>query len=212
MECHKGQFEIVLPSPTLGWSTPLGLPRQCGRCMHQHLTSGISRRRRRRRRRRTTTTTRWCSTCWRNGCGLTSSAVWINDKFCDIRERNVTIRNEIWTMYIYSLGFWDIGECVTLWGVDITEFNVYQCCTSKGWFTPWTMKSSQGPVKFVIGCWPYPGTTFIHTKEKMLEWSWSSKSPKNIFEGQHYPLTWANGFWGGIGKRGVRVEKGKGPW
>jgi hypothetical protein len=29
------------------------------------------------------------------GCGLTSSVACINDKFCDIRERNVTIRREI---------------------------------------------------------------------------------------------------------------------
>jgi hypothetical protein len=49
------------------------------------------------------------------GCGSTSLVVCINDKFCDIREGNVTIRSEIWTMYIHSLGFWDIRECVTLW-------------------------------------------------------------------------------------------------
>jgi len=29
------------------------------------------------------------------GCGLTSLVVYINDKFHDIRERNVTIRNEL---------------------------------------------------------------------------------------------------------------------
>ena len=29
------------------------------------------------------------------GCGLTSLVVCINDKICDIRERNVTIRSEI---------------------------------------------------------------------------------------------------------------------
>jgi hypothetical protein len=29
------------------------------------------------------------------GCGLTSLVVCINDKFCDIRERNVTRRSEI---------------------------------------------------------------------------------------------------------------------
>ena len=26
----QGQFEFVLPSPTLVWSSPLGLPRRCG--------------------------------------------------------------------------------------------------------------------------------------------------------------------------------------
>jgi hypothetical protein len=29
------------------------------------------------------------------GCGLTSLVVYIIDKFCDIRERNVTIRSKI---------------------------------------------------------------------------------------------------------------------
>ena len=49
------------------------------------------------------------------GCGLTSWVVCINDKFGDIRERNVTIKSEIWTMNIRFLGFQDIRECVTLW-------------------------------------------------------------------------------------------------
>ena len=49
------------------------------------------------------------------GCGLTSWVVCINDKFRDIRERNVTIRSEIWTTNIRSLGFQDIRKCVTLW-------------------------------------------------------------------------------------------------
>ena len=49
------------------------------------------------------------------GCGLTSLVVCIHDKFHDIRERNVTTRSEIWTTNIHSLGFRDIGECVTLW-------------------------------------------------------------------------------------------------
>ena len=49
------------------------------------------------------------------GCGLTSLVVCINDKFCDIRERNVTIRSEIWTTNIHFLGFRDIREWVTVW-------------------------------------------------------------------------------------------------
>jgi hypothetical protein len=49
------------------------------------------------------------------GCGLTSLVVCINDKICDIREKNVTIRSEIWTTNIRSLGFRDIREWVTLW-------------------------------------------------------------------------------------------------
>ena len=51
------------------------------------------------------------------GCGLTSWVICINDKFCDIREKNVRIRSEIWTTNTRSPGFQDIRECITLWGL-----------------------------------------------------------------------------------------------
>ena len=57
------------------------------------------------------------------GCGLTSLVVCINNKFRDKRERNVTIRSEICTTKIHSLGFWDIREC-DIMEVDTTEFRV----------------------------------------------------------------------------------------
>jgi hypothetical protein len=44
------------------------------------------------------------------GCGLTSLVVCVNAKIRDIRERNVTIRSEIRTTNICSLGFRDIKE------------------------------------------------------------------------------------------------------
>jgi hypothetical protein len=53
------------------------------------------------------------------GCGCSSLVVCINDKFHDIRERNVTIRSEIWTTNIRSLGFRNIRECVTLWRLTL---------------------------------------------------------------------------------------------
>jgi hypothetical protein len=45
------------------------------------------------------------------GCGLTSWVVCIKDRFRDIRERNVTIRSEIWATNIHSVGFrvWHYG-------------------------------------------------------------------------------------------------------
>jgi hypothetical protein len=49
------------------------------------------------------------------GCGLTILVVCINDKFRDIRERNMTIRSEIWTTNTRSVGFRDIRESVTSW-------------------------------------------------------------------------------------------------
>jgi hypothetical protein len=57
-------------------------------------------------------------------CGLTSSVVCINDNYHDIRERNVTIKSEIWTTHIHSLGLWDFRKC-DIMEVDITEFSVY---------------------------------------------------------------------------------------
>jgi hypothetical protein len=102
-----GQFEFILPSLTLVWSTSLGLHGRCGGRKHQHSTSG------RRRRRRLTFHMLTHGAMW--GWGLTSLMVCINDKVSDIRERNVTIRSEILTMHVRSLGFRVIRECVTLW-------------------------------------------------------------------------------------------------
>ena len=92
----RGQFEFVLSSPTLVWSTPLGLPRQRGGRMHQHSTSGIRRR-----------TRRWHSTCWHMAqCEGVCWLLWwfaLMTKFRDIRERNVTIRSEIWIVNMRSI-------------------------------------------------------------------------------------------------------------
>jgi hypothetical protein len=59
------------------------------------------------------------------GCGLTSLVIYINDKSCDIRERNVTIRSEIWTMNICSVGF-QVIRVYHIMEVDITGFRVYR--------------------------------------------------------------------------------------
>ena len=116
-----GRFEFALPSHALAWSTPLGVPGRCGKRMHQLSTSGIRIRRTRIRR--------WHFTCCRvvqcEGVGWLHVVVRINDNFCGMRESNVTIRSEIWTTHIRSLGFQDIRECVTLRGVDIMEFRVH---------------------------------------------------------------------------------------
>ena len=102
-------MKFILLSPLLVWSTPLGLPGQCGICMHQHSTSGIRRRR------------RWHSTYWHMAqCEGVGWLLWwfaLMTKKNYIRERNVTIRSEIWTTNIRSLGFWDIREWVILWGL-----------------------------------------------------------------------------------------------
>ena len=61
------------------------------------------------------------------GCGLTSLVFRINDKICDLRERDVTIRSELWTTNIRSPWFWVIREWVTLWGLILQSLG----CTSR---------------------------------------------------------------------------------
>jgi hypothetical protein len=81
-----------------------------------------------------------------------------------------------------------------------------------GLFTLCTMKLSQGPVKYVIGCWTRHWTTSVYTKEKMSKWPWSLRFSKDVFKGPHYPLTWSNEFCSGRSKRGALIVKGKGAW
>ena len=107
----RGQFEFVLPSPMLVWSTSTW-PSQAIWRTHaptfniQHSTSNIRRRR-----------LHMLTDCAMRRFGLTFWVVFINGKNRDIRKRSVTIRNEIWTTNIRSLEFHDIRECVTLWGL-----------------------------------------------------------------------------------------------
>ena len=42
--CDIVEFEFIVLSPSLVWSTSLGLPKRCDICMHQHVTSDIRRR------------------------------------------------------------------------------------------------------------------------------------------------------------------------
>ena len=111
------EFVFVLLSPPLVWSTPLGLHGQCGIFMHQHSTS------RRRRRRR-----RWHSTYWhRTQCEGVGWLLWwfaLMIEICDIRERNVTIKSEIWTTNICFLGFHDIRQWMMLWRLILRSLGV----------------------------------------------------------------------------------------
>ena len=53
--------------------------------------------------------------------------------------------------------------------------------TPEGLFTPWTTKSSKGPVKFVIGCWTRPRTTSVYTKEQNVKVSMGVRGPQKIY-------------------------------
>ena len=64
-------------------------------------------------------------------CGLTSLMVCINDRICDIRERNMTIRSEIWTTNISSLGFRYIREWVRLWRLILLTLGCIGLCEYK---------------------------------------------------------------------------------
>jgi hypothetical protein len=74
------------------------------------------------------------------GSGLTSLVVCVNEKFRDIRERNVAIRSEIWITNIHSLGFRDTRECVTLWGLILQRLG---CNSTRYWTVIWIKKSTQ---------------------------------------------------------------------
>ena len=79
-------------------------------------------------------------------------------------------------------------------------------------FTPWTMKSSQVFVNYVIGYWIRLGTSSLYTKENIRGWPWSLRCPIDIiFKVLHFLLTWSNMFCSGRGKRGALVENDKGP-
>ena len=53
----------------------------------------------------------------------------------------------------------------------------------KGMFTPRTMKSSQGLLKFVIGCWTRLGITSVYTKEKIVRVTMKFEVPKRHIAG-----------------------------
>ena len=122
----------------------------------------------------------------------------------------------------YKYNWWHLIQyfSVDIWCFNVQTPNHYFLRYSrtgkskaKGWFTPSAMKSSQGPIKYVIGCWTQRGTTLVYTKgKKMLEWPWILRSPKDIFEGMHYPLTWSDRFCGGRSNIGAMIGKSKGSW
>jgi hypothetical protein len=60
------------------------------------------------------------------GFGLTSLVVCTNNKTRDRRGRNMTIRSEICTKNIHFLGFHDIREGVTLWGLTLWSLGCIQ--------------------------------------------------------------------------------------
>ena len=102
--CNTMEFEFLLLSSLLVWSTPYGLPGRCGKCMHQHSTKWQKKK-----------TLHILTHGAMRGCRLTSLVVCINDKIHDLRGKNVTMRSEIWTTNIRSLGFQDIRNWVISW-------------------------------------------------------------------------------------------------
>ena len=63
----------------------------------------------------------------------------------------------------------------------------------------------------VVELVPWP-LQFTPRKKSQSDRGYISRSPKDIFQGLHYSLTWFNGFCGGRGKRGALEEKGPGTW
>ena len=115
----QGQFEFVFPSSTLVWSTPW--PSQAMRRTHALTFNKWHKKKKNNKNKKVTHGAMW-------GCGLTSLVVCVNEKFRDIRGSNVTIRSEIWTTKIRSLGFQDIRERVTLWRLIVRSLVCNKSC------------------------------------------------------------------------------------
>ena len=126
------------------WSTSHNLRGRRGTCMHQHSTSGI----RRRRRRRHSTYYWHMAQC--EGVGWLRWRFAVMTKIRDIRERNVTIRSELWTTNMCSLGFQDIREWVILWKLILRSLG----CSST--HTNWDNRSSYTPECW----WMFQGTRY----------------------------------------------------
>ena len=74
------------------------------------------------------------------------------------------------------------------------------------------MKSSESHVKYVIWLLNSSPDHFGLHQGNNFTVTMQFGSPKDIFQGLHYPLTWSNGFCGGRGKRGALLGKDKGLW
>ena len=83
----------------------------------------------------------------------------------------------------------------------------------QGSLTPWTMRSSQGPGQYVIGCWTWSGTTLVYTKGKNVRVTMAFKVPKRHILRPTFYIDMV--------QRGLRLErrqkrcfgrKCKGPW
>jgi hypothetical protein len=71
---------------------------------------------------------------------------------------------------------------ICFWEMYCLKHHNFLAKGSKGLFTPWTMKSSQGLVKYVID-WLLNSSRDdfgLHRGKNMWEWPWSSRSLKDI--------------------------------
>ena len=78
-------YGIITHDPSSHINLPLGLPRQCGKPMHQQ----FKKKKKKKKRLHILTLDAM------QGCGVTSLVVCINGKSSDTRERIVTIRSDI---------------------------------------------------------------------------------------------------------------------
>ena len=99
------EFEFILLSSPLVCSTPLGLP---GGMWHMQAPTFNKWHKRKTKNKNKKVTQHILTHGAMRRCGLTSLVVCNNDKFCDIRQRNVTIKSKAWTTNTSSLGFWEI--------------------------------------------------------------------------------------------------------
>ena len=73
------------------------------------------------------------------------------------------------TFFLELIRYLNLTPIINLW-------------SPKGRFTQWTMKLSHGDLRALIGCWSRPETTSVYTTKKMVEGSWTLRSPKYNFK------------------------------
>ena len=91
----EGRFEFVLPSSTYASVVRSTWPSHAMWRTHAPTFNKWQKKKRKNKNKKVTLHVLTRGAIW--GYVLTSLAVCINDKFCDIKERNVTIRSKIWT-------------------------------------------------------------------------------------------------------------------
>ena len=155
-------YSIIRHNPSLHVNLSLGLLEQYDIFMHQHFNKW--------QKNENKNTLHILTHGAMRGCELTFMMICINGKTRDIRESNVTIRSEIWTKNIRSLGFRDIREWVTLQRLILQSSGCIVFYVTMGTFHMTLLMNKW--TKFVMDDgWVHPLTKFLPSLVSNLWWN-----------------------------------------